>query len=227
MEQKHDIKLLRAWFSSYCTRVELALKLKGIPYESIEEDLRNKSDLLLKHNAAHKKVPVLLHNDKPVVESLVVLEYIDECWKNGPKLLPDDPYERAKVRFWAGYYDQKYMASMIKILASGGMEREKATEEFCEMLKVFEEGIWRDFPQGTPFCCGDSLGFLDVVVGSIGCNYRAFFEAFGVDYPVEKNQKYFSWIDRLRECPMMKDTLPPHDKLLAKIKEKFNLEPKS
>lgn len=107
MEQRCDVKLLKAWFSSYCTRVELALKLKGISYECIEEDLTNKSDLLLKYNAVHKKVPVLLHNDKPTAESLIILEYIDDCWKNTPKLLPDDPYERTKVRFWANYYDQK------------------------------------------------------------------------------------------------------------------------
>lgn len=119
------------------------------------------------------------------------------------------------------------MASMIKILVSSGREREKAMEEFSEMLKVFEDGISRDFPQGTSFDSHNSLGYLDIVVGSTGCNYRAFFEALGVDYPFEKNQNYFSWIQRLRECPLMKDTLPPHDKLLAKIKEKFNLKPKS
>ncbi|KAK6159963.1 hypothetical protein DH2020_003344 [Rehmannia glutinosa] len=225
MEKKCEVKLLRSWFSSYCTRVELALKLKGIPYESIEEDLRNKSDLLIKHNSVHKKVPVLLHNGKSISESLIILEYIDECWKNTPKLLPDDPDERAKVRFWANYYDQKYMASMIKILVSSGTEREEAMEEFYVMLKVFEQGISRDFPQGTPFCSRNSLGFLDIVVGSTGCNYRAFFEALGVDYPMEKNQKYFAWINGLRECRLMEDTLPSHDKLLAKLKEKFNLNP--
>ncbi|PIN17156.1 Glutathione S-transferase [Handroanthus impetiginosus] len=227
MEKKSDIKLLRSWFSCYCTRVELALKLKGISYVCIEEDLGNKSDLLLKHNYVHQKVPVLLHNEKTIAESLIILEYIDECWTNTPKLLPDDPYERSKARFWANYFDQKYMASLIKIFVSKDKEQEKAIEEFSEILEVFEQGISRDFPQGTPFNSHNSLGFLDIVVGSAGCNYKAFFEALRVDYPVEKNPNYFSWMDSLREGPLMKDTLPPHDKLVAKIKEKFNLENKS
>ena len=112
-EKQSEVILIGTWASSYCKRVELALKLKGIPYEYVEEDLSNKSELLLHHNPVHKKVPVLVHNGKAIAESLVILEYIDEHWNNSPKLLPDDPYQRAKVRFWANFYDQKVGISEI------------------------------------------------------------------------------------------------------------------
>lgn len=106
MAEENKVILHKAYASSYAMRVELALKIKGIQFEYVDEDLSNKSPELLKNNPVHKKVPLLVHNGKPVSESLIILEYIDETWKTGPLILPQDPYERARVRFWANFIDQ-------------------------------------------------------------------------------------------------------------------------
>ena len=103
----HEVVLLDFWPSMFGMRVRVALAEKGIKYEYKEEDLRNKSPLPLKMNPIHKKIPVLIHKGKPVCESLVIVQYIDEVWKDKNQFLPSDPYHKAYSRFWADFIEQK------------------------------------------------------------------------------------------------------------------------
>jgi glutathione S-transferase len=101
-----QVTLLDFWASPVGMRVRIALAEKGVKYEYKEQSLRNKSVLLLEMNPVHRKIPVLIHNGKPICESLNIVQYIDETWNQSP-LLPSDPYERTQSMFWADFVDQK------------------------------------------------------------------------------------------------------------------------
>ncbi|KAL2923041.1 putative glutathione S-transferase [Bienertia sinuspersici] len=81
--------------------------MKGVEYEYVEEDLQNKSELLLEYNPIHQQVPVLIHDGKAIAESLVILEYIAEVWKDC-HILPTDPFERAHAR-------SKYIEDKVRL----------------------------------------------------------------------------------------------------------------
>lgn len=106
-----------------------------------------------------------------------------------------------------------------------GHEREQAIKEFNELLEVFDEGMKKDFPQEFPLFDGKSLGFLDIVVGMHFCNYEAFNEAVAVLITREKNPEFLSWVNALKDHPLLKETLPPHDKLVAKMRERLSQSP--
>lgn len=64
----------------------------------VQEDLLYKSDLLFKYGPVHKKVPVLVHCEKPISESPVILECIEEIWPHNP-LLPLGPSRETLMRY--------------------------------------------------------------------------------------------------------------------------------
>jgi glutathione S-transferase len=118
-----EVRLLGVWDSPFVNRVQIALNLKGIGYEYVEEDLHNKGELLLASNPVHKKVPVLIHNGRPIPESQVILQYIDEAWSGtGPSVLPADPLQRATARFWAAFVDDKVSTRRRSLFLCGRLE---------------------------------------------------------------------------------------------------------
>lgn len=205
------VKVFGMWASPMVIRVEWALRLKGVEYEYIDEDLANKSDALLRYNPVHKRVPVLVHDGEPIAESAIIVEYIDEVWKDGYPIMPADPYERAQARFWAKYADEKCNAAMYPIFMTTGEAQAKAVQEAQQCLKTLEKAL-----EGKKFFGGDAFGYLDVVVGWFAHWLPVIEEVSGVSVVTEEELPLMkAWFDRILDVDVVKETLPPRDKLVA------------
>ncbi|XP_058731654.1 probable glutathione S-transferase [Vicia villosa] len=205
-----DVKVLNFLLSPVGRRVEWALKLKGVDYEYIEEDIFNKSNLLLELNPVHKKVPVLVHGKKSIAESLIILEYIDETWKQYP-LLSRHPYERSRARFWAKLSDEKLALGSWRAMVRKGEEGEKYLKEAKEVMEKLEEEI-----NGKKFFGGNNIGYLDLALGWITC-WLPIWEEIGsmqVLNPL-KCPSISSWKINFLNHLAIKDNLPPKDKMIA------------
>lgn len=88
-------------------RPRIALNLKSIKYEFLQDPYGSNRSLLHENNPIYKKIPVLVHNQRPICESMVIVQYIEDVWPTGPSLFPTDPYDRAIARFWTAYIDDK------------------------------------------------------------------------------------------------------------------------
>ncbi|KMT10837.1 hypothetical protein BVRB_5g114900 [Beta vulgaris subsp. vulgaris] len=216
MAETSSVKLHGMWACPSAMRAKLALKIKGIDYEHIEEDLANKSELLLQYNPVHKKVPVLVHDGLPIAESLVIIEYIDETWTNPPHLLPQDPYLRAKLRFWAAYF-QLVFEMMRKTLILEGEAQKNMLNELLEKLDVAEEGIKEIYPNSVPSFSEDvNPGYLDIVFYSLfGTHEVAKDFLGGVLITPERYPLLTSWIMAMKQVPQVIEVTPPSAKLLG------------
>ncbi|KAL2502981.1 Glutathione S-transferase U8 [Forsythia ovata] len=174
----------------------------------MEEDLNNKSSLLLKYNPVYKKIPVLLHNYKPICESLLILEYIDETWE-GPSIWPKDPYERATARFWAKFFDEKCLPAMWKVCWSKGEEQEKLKEESTQLLKILESTL-----SSKKFFGGDTIGIVDISGNFVAYWFGILQELAGLQVLTKENfPKLGEWMDEYLNCNIIKENLPPKHKL--------------
>jgi maleylacetoacetate isomerase len=96
------VKLFGYFRSSAAYRARIALNLKGVPYEMTSIHLTRGGGQ--QHKAEYRainpqgRVPALaLDNGDTLIQSLAIIEYLDETHPE-PPLLPADPIARAHVR---------------------------------------------------------------------------------------------------------------------------------
>ncbi|KAL9462580.1 hypothetical protein AB3S75_000557 [Citrus x aurantiifolia] len=201
-----NVVLLGFWPSSFAMRVKIALAEKGIKYESKEENLFDKSPLLLEMNPVDKKIPVLIHDGKPICESLIIIQYIDEVWHHKSPLMPSDPYLRSQARFWADYVDKNIYGIGKRIWSGKGEDQEAAKKEMIGFLKNMEAELG-----DKHFFGGESIGFVDVALVPFTTWFYTY-ETFG-NFSIEAEcPKLIAWAKRCSQKESVSTSLAdPHD----------------
>ena len=117
----------------------MVLHEKGIDFEVHEVDLSNKSEEFLSVSP-YGKVPVLSVNGTSLYESNIVNEYLDEVCES-PKLMPENPEERASVRSWMAFADDYFFPSVFGVRM--GPQRCFADEQIREAKENLDEALSR------------------------------------------------------------------------------------
>jgi len=111
----------------------LALMEKGVEFNSHYIDMlqfdQHKPDYLAINPQG--TIPAMTHGDRVLVESTAIMEYVNEEF-DGPELMPADPRDRWRVRWWMKFMDQWLAPSFSMIGWSvfvGPMVRQRDPKE--------------------------------------------------------------------------------------------------
>lgn len=109
------MKLYHGWLSSASRRVRLCLAEKGLPYESVPIDMGRQEHHSPAYLAMNPNgvVPALrLDNGASLYESSTICEYLDDLHPE-PALRPADAYERAVMRNFVRWTDERSLPHLL------------------------------------------------------------------------------------------------------------------
>jgi len=174
VEMGDSIELLSGWYCPYAQRAWMSLeeKCQG-KYkvtEAMDLDIKNgkfiKSEQLREKSPNKAQVPVVIHGDNVVHESLVCVEYIDEAFGNST-LVPGSPSQRAMARMWAKRLDNEIATNFYRLLMSQDKEdQKKIAQSMLDVIRDFSENI-----QG-PFFFGEMISIVDICIAPWLVGYR-------------------------------------------------------
>ncbi len=89
-------------------KVRIVLAEKGLDWTAHHVSLQDKENLRPEYLKLNKLgvVPTLVHGGRPVIESSIICEYLDDAFP-AQTVKPADPYERSRMRFWMKHVDVK------------------------------------------------------------------------------------------------------------------------
>jgi glutathione S-transferase len=152
-------------FSSYTWKAAIALDEKGLDYEfrMLGPDTPDHgAELAAAWPPA--KFPVLVDDDRPVIESSIIIEHLD-LHHPGARLIPADPDQALAVRFMDRVFDNHVMANMQAVVnehipfltPTPDMSRVDKARAALDVIYAWLDETLPD----ADWCCGNAFTLAD------------------------------------------------------------------
>jgi maleylacetoacetate isomerase len=170
------MKLFTYWRSQAAFRVRVALRLKGLAMEKVTLDLLAGDQFAADYHTLNPEgvVPTLIDGEgQPLVQSLAILEYLDEKYPQ-PPLLPTNLHARAHARAIAQMVAMDAHPFIVPRVRKYLGEELRIDEAACAQWvrhwldagsHAVEETLARD-PRTGRFCVGDQVTVADICLAA-------------------------------------------------------------
>ena len=145
--------------SNYYNKVKLALMEKGIPFN---EELIWTGKPAIEAGSLLGKVPFLKTPDGVLIESEVILEYLEDKFPAKP-LMPADPFQKAKVREISTYLNLHLEITARELYAEaffGGKVSDEVKQTTEKRLKIAITAF-NKIAKYSPFIAGEQFTIAD------------------------------------------------------------------
>ncbi len=193
----------------FCYRCLLVLLEKNAPFKliRIERSRKKESARLL---SPYERVPVLWHDRRPIYESSIINEYLDEVLP-GPSLLPQDVGQKALARFWIDFCNTRFMPTYFNLLKERNpAQREPLKDALAGHLRFIETAGLVNVNAAEPYWMGSNITLVDAAL-------YPFFEYFvsvevyrGVPLPDDFGRTH-TWLGAMRARDSVKQLMRPRE----------------
>jgi len=188
------MKIFTYWRSQAAFRVRVALRLKGLAMERVTLDLLAGDQFAADYHKLNPEgvVPTLIDGEgPPLVQSLAILEYLDEKYPE-PPLLPKDLRARAHARAVAQVVAMDahpFIVPRVRKYLEEELRLDEATRArwvrhwLDTGSRAVEEMLARDARTGK-FCVGDQVTVADICLAAHLTSAKLFGGREPSDFPV-------------------------------------------
>ncbi len=211
-----DLKLISFPLCPFVQRAIIVLKEKNIDFDVEYIDL-NEPPPWFYDISPLEKVPVLLVNDTPLFESMVICEYLDEITPGS--LFPQDPFDKAQNRSWIEFGNDILNTTFEYFNTTD----EKRFKHLINVLTDRFEMLEDEFGDG-PFFNGEEFMLIDAVYAPI-FRYHKFFSQHKPSDMFADAETVDAWGDRIVQRQSVIDAVPDtfNEKLTAVLKGKGSI----
>jgi RNA polymerase-associated protein len=144
----------------HCHRVRIVLAEKGVSYEVVNIESRNKPEDLLELNP-YGSVPTLVDRELALYEPNIIAEYLDERFPH-PPLMPVYPVARAKARLIIYRFEREWGPLIQKLESGKAADMRVAAKELTgyitQLMSVFN---------AFPYFMGDDFTLVDCYIAPV------------------------------------------------------------
>lgn len=156
-------KLHTTDLSPFGQRAKLAMRVKGLLDDTEIIDTFGGTDAL-GALAPMRQIPILEHAGRPLPESQIIVEYLEDIHPT-PSLLPDDPQDRARARLLARITDLYIAPHFLTLIVA--MRTPEKIETISDGWKKLGQGLSyseKYLTEGGRYAVGDRLSIADIAL---------------------------------------------------------------